>query len=335
MLQIDKTILQNFPEAAQFEWLETNGLGGWSGSSVTGAHTRRYHGLLVAAILPPADRMVMLSKLDETIVVDEKRFELSCNRYGGEVIHPGGHRFIGSFTKELFPQWLYEAGGIQLRKTIAMLHGENTVLVIYDVVKAAASFNLELLPLMASRGYHTLTHEGPQMHWDVNFDKGIFHNQPDGNLNVFISAPGSTFQHTPRWFNNFTYSVEQYRGLDYTEDLFNHGTFSVSLKMGDSIGIIISTESPAGKNAHELFAKESARRQSLFNKLPDDEILQQLVLAADQFIVKRDEHLKTVIAGYHWFTDWGRDTMISLPGLTLSTRRFEDAKKYWLLLPKV
>jgi predicted glycogen debranching enzyme len=326
------------------EWLETNGLGGWSSSSIIHAHTRRYHGLLVAATNPPAERTVLLSKLDETVIVDDKRMELGCNLYNGDVVSPNGNKFLKSFTKELFPQWMYEAEGVQIKKTIAMLHGENTVVILYDVIKAAKPFTLELLPLMAARFYHSLQHAGPQMHWDADFEDGIFHNQPDGNLDLFINAPGSSYQHTPRWFYNFKYSVEEYRGLDFREDLFNHGIISVQLKKGDSIGIIVSTENPVGRDANDLLAKESLRRQKLLNEQPNDETLQQLVLAADQFIVKRDIKVAepsqvsptggdlegawaTVIAGYHWFTDWGRDTMISLPGLCLSTGRFEDAKK--------
>ncbi len=327
MLKKDKTILQNFAVATPYEWLETNGLGGWSSSSVINAHTRRYHGLFTAATNPPAERTVLLSKLDETIVIGDKRIELGCNLYHGNVVHPAGNQYLKSFAKELFPEWIYEAEGVQLKKTIAMIHGENTVVVLYDVIKATKKFTLELLPLMAGRFYHTLQHEGPKMHWDADFNNGIFHNRPDGNLNVYINVPGATYEHTPRWFKNFKYSVEEYRGLDYTEDLFNHGIISVQLKKGDALGIIISTENPAERDAQALLAKESLRRQELLNEQPQDETVQQLVLAADQFIVKRGEDLKTVIAGYHWFTDWGRDTMISLPGLCLSTDRFEDAKK--------
>lgn len=341
MLKKDKTQLQNFNEAIQSEWLETNGLGGWSSSSIIGCNTRRYHGLLVAATKPPTDRSVLLSKLDETIVNGDQRFELGVNDYG-EVISPSGNQFLKSFTKELFPRWTYEAGGIQLKKTIAMIHGENTVVIIYDVLKAKKSFSMELLPLMAGRFYHSLQYAGPQMHWDADFENGTFHNKPDGKLDVFINVPGSSYRHDPRWFNNFNYAVEKYRGQDFTEDLFNHGLFSVQLKKGDSIGIIISTENTEGRDAHELLAKESLRRQLLLNDQPDDETLQTLILAADQFIVRRiiessgsseasptGGGLKgaTVIAGYHWFTDWGRDTMISLPGLCLSTGRFEDARK--------
>ena len=223
-----------------------------------------------------------------------------------------------------------------------MINGENTVVIIYEVMEASKPFTLELLPLMAAKGYHSLTQQGPQMHWDANFNNGIFHNQPDGKTDVFISVPGSSYQHEPGWFKNFQYSVEQYRGLDYTEDLFNHGIFSVELKQGDSLGIIVSTEDPAGRNAHELLSKEEMRRKLLISNQPDDELVKQLVLAADQFIVKRDIKISesseassleeiwravTIIAGYHWFTDWGRDTMISLPGLCLSTHRFDDAKK--------
>jgi predicted glycogen debranching enzyme len=305
----------------------TNGLGGWSSSSITHAHTRRYHGLLVAATNPPAERTVLLSKLDETIVLDDKRIELGCNLYNDDAISPDGNKYLKTFTKNLFPEWIYEAEGVQLKKTIAMIHGENTVVILYDVIKTSKSFELELLPLMAGRFYHALQHAGPQMHWDVDFENGIFHNQPDGNLNVYINVPGSTYNNAPKWFNNFKYSVEEYRGLDFTEDLFNHGVITVPLKKGNSIGIIISTENPAGRDANKLFKKEKERREALLNKQPGDETIQQLVLAADQFIVNRGDNLKTIIAGYHWFTDWGRDTMISLPGLCLSTGRYEDAKK--------
>lgn len=326
MLKKDKTHLQNFEKAIHDEWLETNGLGGWSSSSIIGCNTRRYHGLLVAATNPPTERTVLLSKMDETIVINDERFELGVNDYG-DVISPTGNQFLKTFTKELFPQWTYEVNGIQLKKTIAMIHDENTVVIIYDVIKAAKLFTMELLPLMAGRFYHSLNHEGPQMHWDADFENGQFHNKPDGVLDVFINIPGSSYEHTPRWFKNFNYAIEKYRGQDFIEDLFNHGIFSVDLKKGDSLGIIISTDNASGRDAHDLLAKESLRRQLLLNDQPNDETTQQLVLAADQFIVKRGEDLKTVIAGYHWFTDWGRDTMISLPGLCLSTGRFEDAKK--------
>lgn len=311
---------------APSEWLETNGLGGWASSSITGCNTRRYHGLLIAATKPPAERMALVSKLDETIIINDKRFELGTNDYG-EVIYPNGYRCLTSFTKDLFPEWTYEVNGIMLKKTIAMVQGENATLVLYEMLKSPSVFILELLPLISARGYHSLQHSYNNISWDADFENGFFKTLPyNGAPDIFIAVPGATYRHHPQWFNHFDYAVQKYRGLDYVENLFNHGTFHIELNEGDKLGIIISTEDPAGKNAFELFEKEKARKQSLIENI-SNETTQQLTLAADQFIVKRGEDLRTVIAGYHWFTDWGRDTMISLPGLCLSTGRYDDAKK--------
>ncbi len=327
MFKINKSALQRFEDAAALEWLETNGLGGWSSSSVTGCNTRRYHGLLVAATVPPAERMVLVSKLDETILSGNQRFELGVNDYGG-VIHPKGFTYLQSFTKDLFPQWIYEVNGIRIRKTIAMIQGENTTVLIYDVLKAKSTFSLELLPLYAVRGYHSLLHANDHINRDAVFTDHILKTKSyEGSPDIYIKAPGADHQANPDWFYHFNYAIEKYRGQDFEEDLFSYGCLSVQLKKGDSLGIIISTEDPAGKEAHELLAKESLRRQSLLNNQPGDKAIQQLALAADQFIVKRGDDLKTIIAGYHWFTDWGRDTMISLPGLCLCTGRYSDAKK--------
>ena len=327
MLTKDKTVLNNYDEAVQDEWLETNGLGGWAGSSIIGCNTRRYHGLLVAATVPPTERMNLVNKLDETIILSNQRFDLSTNDYG-DVISPQGYQYLSSFKKDLFPEWIYEVNGIKLTKTIAMVHGENTTLIIYKVEKANEPFILELLPLISARGYHSLQHAYNNIFWDVQFENGIFKNQPFyGAPNIYLSVPGATYKHDPHWFYRFNYAVEKYRGLDFEEDLFNHGMFTLELKEGDSLGIIISTENPQNRNVHILLEQENLRRKDLIKGYEKNETLQQLILAADQFIVKRDEDLKTVIAGYHWFTDWSRDTMISLPGLCLSTARYEDAKK--------
>ena len=327
MLTKDKTVLNNYDEAVQDEWLETNGLGGWAGSSIIGCNTRRYHGLLVAATVPPTERMNLVNKLDETIILSNQRFDLSTNDYG-DVISPQGYQYLSSFKKDLFPEWIYEVNGIKLTKTIAMVHGENTTLIIYKVEKANEPFILELLPLISARGYHSLQHAYNNIFWDVHFENGIFKNQPFyGAPNIYLSVPGATYKHDPHWFYRFNYAVEKYRGLDFEEDLFNHGMFTLELKEGDSLGIIISTEDPQNRNVHILLEQENLRRKDLIKGYEKNETLQQLILAADQFIVKRDEDLKTVIAGYHWFTDWSRDTMISLPGLCLSTARYEDAKK--------
>ena len=330
MLQKDEGTLRHFDKAIQHEWLETNGLGGWSSSSIINCHTRRYHGLLVAATVPPAERMSLVSKLDETLIVDGERFELGCNDYG-EAIHPRGHQYAETFTRDIFPAFTYRAAGVQLKKTIAMLHGENTVVIKYEVVKAASAFNMELLPLLSVRGYHSLMTANNAIHQQYNFADNIFSvTAYEGTPAIFIQVPGAHFKAQPQWFYRFKYSIETYRGLDDKEDLFSHGVFSISLSEGDSLSVIVSTEDPRHREGERLLAKEKQRRMKLLEGQPQNDTVQQLVLAADQFIVQRGQDLKTVIAGYHWFTDWGRDTMIALPGLTLSTGRYEDAKKILL-----
>lgn len=326
-LHKDRSVLNNYEEAIQHEWLETNGLGGWAGSSIIGCNTRRYHSLLMAATVPPAERMNLVSKLDETIVVNNECFELGTNNYG-DTIAPKGYQYLTSFSKELFPEWIYKVNGIELKKTIAMVYGENTTIILYEVLKAKQSFTLELLPLLSVRGYHSMMHANNDAHWDAGFENDIFKTSVYNNSpEIFIKVPNAKYEHNPNWFYNFNYSIEKYRGLDFTEDLFNHGKFLVELKQGDSLGIILSTEDPSNKNAVEFLLKERQRKESLLAQPFNNSIEKILTLAADQFIVKRGQDLKTIIAGYPWFTDWGRDTMISLPGLCLSTGRFEDAKK--------
>lgn len=319
--------VKDFNYSRSLEWLETNGLGGYASGTVSGAHSRRYHGLLVAAMHPPVGRTVLLSKLDETILVGMNHYELSSNQYPGTV-HPRGFEHLMSFARKLFPVFKYEAGGVKLKKTIAAIHGENTTVVLYEVLDAPEEFTLELLPLCASRDYHSTSHANGALYSGYLFNDGLFQTKNyQDSPEVFISVPGSSFEGSGNWYHNFEYSIEQYRGLDFQEDLFNHGKFIVSLKKGSKLGIIISAEDPKGKDAFKLFKREQKRREELIKDYSWNENISRLVLAADQFIVKRGDNLKTVIAGYHWFSDWGRDTMISLPGLCLVTGRFDDAKK--------
>jgi predicted glycogen debranching enzyme len=324
----DKSITQNFDASSKREWLETNGLGGWASSTISGAHTRRYHGLLVAATKPPVGRMVLLSKLDETVEVRGSRFELSANRYPG-IVHPRGFEHFVRFEKDLFPVFEYEAGGVRLRKTIAAVNGENTTLVLYEVLAAPEEFTLELQPFMAPRDYHSMSHANDAIRRGAQFSDGVFRVRAYEEVpELFVAVPGSRFEVRVDWYRNFEYAVEQYRGLDFQEDLFTHGVFTVELKKGDRLGVIISTENPTGRDTFKLFEQEQKRRQELFERLPvRNAFTETLALAADQFVVKRGENLKTLIAGYHWFSDWGRDTMIALPGICLVTGRFDEAKK--------
>src|SRR5690349_24092723 len=155
-IQLDREITQDFERALGVEWLETNGLGGWAGTTVAGAHSRRYHGLLVAATRPPAGRTVLLSRLDETLHVEGTTYELGCNLFPGAVA-PRGFEYLASFTQDLFPQFTYEAGGVRLRKTVAAVDGESTTLVLYEVLDAPGAFILSVRPVLAARDLLSLS----------------------------------------------------------------------------------------------------------------------------------------------------------------------------------
>jgi len=327
-ISFDKTVTQNIDKAIQLEWLETNGMGGWASSTIIGANTRRYHGLLIAATKPPVGRLALLSKLDESISLHGKRFDLQCNCYPG-AIHPHGYEHLQTFEKEIFPVFTYSAEGVEIRKTIGAIHGENTTVITYEILKAISSFTLEMQPLIAARYYHNLTQANDAIRKSARFKDGLFRVQPyHGFEEIFIFIPGSSFDTNPEWFYDFEYPMEQSRGLDYHEDLFSYGQIKLQLNLGDKFGVIISTSDPSFRDAFELLGEEKQRRLNLFNGLSViDDVSKSLVLAADQFITKKGNELKTIVAGYPWFTDWGRDTMISLPGLTLVTGRFDDAKK--------
>jgi predicted glycogen debranching enzyme len=330
-IRIDREITQDFERAAAVEWLETNGLGGWAGTTVAGAHSRRYHGLLVAATQPPAERTVLLSRLDEILHLAGDSFELGCNRFPGAVA-PRGFEYLVSFRQDLFPVFEYEAGGIHLRKTVAAVDGENTTLVLYEALAAPGPFLLSLRPFLAARDQHALTAapagtDAPPP--ATGFGDGLLRVHTAEEIpEVFVLVPGADFRANPQWWYRFEYEIDRRRGFDFQEDLWTPGLFSRELVQGDRLGIILSTEDPRGRDAFALFEKERKRREKLLKALPvRDDLARSLALAADSFIVRKGLNQRTVVAGYPWFGERSRDTMIALPGLCLVTGRFDDAKK--------
>ncbi len=324
MIEIEREICIDAAEALGREWLETNGIGGYCSSSIAGCNTRRYHGLLVAATRPPLGRMVLLSKFEETLVIDGERFDLSTNRYTN-AIHPEGFRYLTGFRLDPFPVWTFAAGGVTLERTVFMVHGENTTVCRWSMIDGKGDISLELRPLLAFRDHHHLRHE------DGEFD-GTFQNG-DGCLTFrpYFDIPELKMVHnagsaepTGHWYRDFEYAIEQERGFDYHEDLFQPCV--LTFDMAQPAVAIASTETVAADDVETLRKKEIKRRATLVARSgAKDTVARQLVIAADQFVVRRGEG-HTVIAGYHWFSDWGRDTMIALPGLTLATKRPEIAK---------
>ncbi len=356
-LRLEGGEVRDLERMASLEWLETNGLGGWAASTVAGAHSRRYHGLLVAATRPPVERTVLLSKLDETILSGDHVFELGCNHFG-TALHPRGHQYLESFERGLFPCWTFAAGGVRLERTIAALDGENTILVAWEVLEAPGPIVLELRPFVAGRNFHALSSHGARPWREAVWEGDALRLRAtdvfEGQLHEFyLGAPGASFAPAPDWWQNFTFAIEAERGFDAREDLWTPGVQRMLLRRGERFAVVVSTVHPRGRDATALLEHETRRRLALVGKVPApigavhatvaavpvpppsvsgpdrsfaSAAVRSLLLAADQFIVRRGSGLRTVIAGYHWFGDWGRDTMIALPGLCLATGRFEEAR---------
>jgi predicted glycogen debranching enzyme len=328
MIQFGRDICTDLNAASRREWLETNGIGGFASSTIIGLNTRRYHGLLTAATTPPVGRMLLLSKLEETLVVDGQRFELSANQYPG-VIHPQGYRYLKGFRLEPFPIATYEVGGVEIEKAVFMIHGENSTVVEYVVKgEAKGSVILELRPLIAFRDYHSTTHENPALDATLHTAPGEVAVTPYPGLpTLHVAHDADGVVPEADWYRSFEYAVERERGLDWVEDLFHPCTLQVDLSHRSQVAVIASTQSHDIRRVAAYRRAEISRRAALQTKAPaDTPLVRLLTAAADQFIVARGEQ-QTVIAGYHWCSDWGRDTMIALPGLTLTTGRADVARR--------
>jgi predicted glycogen debranching enzyme len=328
LIEFDGLICRNLAEASSREWLETNGIGGFASSTITGMDTRRYHGLLTAATKPPVGRVVLLSKLEETLVIDSARFELGTNQYQGAV-HPQGYRYLNSFRLDPFPVCIYQVEGLQIEKSIFLVHGENTVVVRYSLISdlGGRPCTLEVRPLIAFRDFHSTTHANQSIRRDVQTAPG------QASITPYPDLPSLQFAHNAKaidtdglWFYNFEYERERERGLDSLEDLYSPFLLRFELYKDTPAVIVASTGHHEASEAGPLGQQEKKRREKISAAAPArDSLSEILTSAADQFIVARGDR-KSVIAGYPWFGDWGRDTMISLPGLTLVTGRYDDAR---------
>jgi predicted glycogen debranching enzyme len=331
MIEFNQETCGNLDAALRREWLETNGLGGFASSTIAGLNTRRYHGLLVAATKPPVGREVLLAKLEETLLRDGQRFDLSSNRYPG-VVHPQGFRYLTNFRLDPFPIFTFEVEGVVIEKTVFMVHGENTTVVAYELKNTNGSqppqsLRLEIRPLIAFRDYHSTTHANGSLNAGVEQAPGLAAVAPYPGLpTLYLAHNAVELQKTGDWYRNFEYDIERERGLDFTEDLFNHFTLCFDLLSNRQASIIASIERRDVARVSQYRQAEIERRQITLQASPlKDEFAQSLTAASEQYIVARGGK-KTVIAGYHWFSDWGRDTMISLPGLTLPTGKHDVAR---------
>ncbi len=322
----ESALTRNFELASKHEWLETNGVGGFASGTLSGINSRRYHGLLVAATKPPLGRMVLVSKMDETLWVEGQPYLLGTNQYKNSVF-PQGFQHLQRFEREFFPSFIYEIGPYLLKKTISAVHGENTTLVIYELLSGDKPAALRVQPLLAFRDFHALRQaDGRQ--WHFNWEANTLQVKGANDLELYIQTPFADYQEQPDWYFQLEYQQELERGEGGYEDLYCPGSFYLDLQPGQPRGFILSTSPQENRDPLVLLEHEKERRRELIRPFASRGIFyQKLVLAADQFIVSRGDNLKTIIAGYPWFSDWGRDTMIALPGLCLATGRHEEARK--------
>lgn len=329
------------------EWIITNGIGGYSSSTIIGANTRKYHGLLIAPLMPPGNRQVILSKLDESIVVGEKEYNLYtnvCKNYISD-----GYKKLVEFQKEFIPIFTYDVEGITIKKYICMDYGKNTVAVYYNIKNIDKKIKMKLAPVVNFRGFHTTNNE-EKIDIKQQIEDGKVKLVIDKNsqypVYMFLKE-GKYIEHENDMFYDMYYIEEEKRGQGPIENHAVTGVYEVDIEPNEekSFTFICSLEQNIEEiDGKQLINQEILRLCTIVDKTEllkenkkeakDKEyanFLKDLILATDNFIVYRPSFaLYTVIAGYHWFLDWGRDTLISFEGLLLKTKRFKEAKEVLL-----
>jgi len=329
-IRLDRDSLGDFASTASKEWLVTNGLGGYAAGTLGGAATRRYHGLLVAALRPPVERTVMISSLDARARCGDSTAVLSTNEFADGTVAPEGFRHLTAFRLEgTLPVWTWLVGDAVLEQRVWMVHGRHTTWVSYTLVHASAPLDIELSPLCTYRDYHW-HHRGADNYQVRYFAGGLEITAFPGARPYRVLLESGQAEPASDWYWNIRHREEGARGLDEVEDLFRPAILRTRLLPGQSVGIALTADDGEPGSAQDSLRAEQDRQRGLLSAAataaapratPPPAWVGQLVLAADQFIVARGDAGQSVIAGYPWFSDWGRDTMIALPGLALATGR--------------
>src|SRR5579863_362053 len=366
MIEIDRETLGDFERAGRLEWLETDGLGGWAGSTLSGAHSRRDHHLLrlpagPAAIAPEAPETptdpanpanpanpqnaeaggtVALAKLDELVIVAGHAHELSCNRFPFFVA-AAGLRHLTGFRRDLFPVFEHAAAGVRLQKTVALIEGESTLVVLYEVLAAPGPFLLAIRPFFSRREPHALCRADrhgatPEASREA---AGLRLRWPSGA--AMLLAAEAAVDRRPEWWYRFELEEERRHGRDFQEDLWTPGLLRRELAAGERFGLVATAvgtaaATTAAREPFELLARERRRREKLLDRLPvQDELTRILGLAAGQFSLRGPGGARLPAAGYPHLPAAGypdgeaaaADSLIALPGLLLATGRADEAKK--------
>jgi predicted glycogen debranching enzyme len=315
--------------ASGVEWLATNGLGGYASGTVAGANTRRYHGFLIASLKPPVERMLLVAKIEVRVRYLDAETDLSANEFTGGAISGQGFVHLESFAVEDgIPTWRYAVADALLEQKIFMAPGANTSYLRLELIRATGPLQARLKPLITYREHHSQS-RGPK-DFKLEADAAGCRVQAfDGARAYRLSISHGQYTASPEWYWNFWHRMEAERGLDATEDLLTPGTFTADLSANVPVFLMATAETAAPAAGAEILEALKAAAQRRCAPLPKSAPawIRRLAQASDQFVVRRGEPGPaagcSIIAGYPWFTDWGRDTMISLPGLATSLGRYD------------
>ena len=313
--------------APELEWLEADGLGGFASGTVSLPRTRRYHALLIRADGSPAHRFVLVNGADVFVRTPAGRFALSSQRYAPGVLTPDGADRIASFAPEPWPAWTFRLPeGRTLRQELFVTRDRAATVLTWTLDGDPAGCSLEVRPFFSGRDPHATHHENGAFNFTPTRTDDLLRWQPYVGVPPIAVKSSGSYRHDPHWYRNFLYPEESARGLDDTEDLASPGNFIFDLTNGEAVLVLASPDDgpdwdsfrhrPAREVAAGWREQERARRAA---------VARPLHRAAEDYLVRRG-HGRTIIAGYPWFTDWGRDTFISLRGLCLATGRLDAAR---------
>jgi predicted glycogen debranching enzyme len=287
------------------EWLEADGLGGFASGTVSSIRTRRYHALLLAATTPPTGRVVLVNGIEAWVETQGGRFALSAQRYVPDVVHPDGHLRIVDFRIDPWPTWTFRAeDGTEISQEVVACHERGHVVVRWRRLASSGPVQLMVRPLLSGRDYHSLHHENPGFDFSAEVTGARVLWRPYAGVPAISAVTDGSYRHDPVWYRNFQYDAERERGLDFTEDLASPGVFTWTLNGSDATLMLSAGEASPHLDAGWLMDAEARRHRSF------DAPLQR---AADAYVVRRGAG-RTIVAGYPWFTDWGRDAFIALRG---------------------